>query len=147
MTTTTTTTRGKKPADHQAPKGTAAQARDTQQLEEELLADLPELKPALKLRIGERNRLSEILLDAYASGLFGGSDDERSEGFDLDLDNPEDLAKYKQLNRLCEQIDEWAESIAVDREAYAEWAGGKQHDTYFAILNRYQEAQGESTGS
>lgn len=144
---TTTTPRGKKPADHQAPKGTAAKSRDTQELETELLADMPDLKPALRLRIGERNRLSEILLDAYASGLFGRSDDDSAEGFDLDLDNPEDLAKYKQLNRLCEDIDAWAESIAIDSEAYAEWAGGKQHDTYFAILNRYQEAQGESTGS
>lgn len=143
----TSTPRGKKPEDHQSPAGNAAKQRDAAQHEAELLEDLPELKPALRLRIGERNRLDEIMLDAHASGLFGRGDDEDTDGFDLDLENPEDIEKVKQLNRLCEAIDQWSESIAVNPDAYAEWAGGKTHDHYFAILNRYQGAKGESTGS
>jgi hypothetical protein len=127
-----TSTPTKKPADHKKP---AAELHDAALEREELLAGMPELKPAHRLRIRDRNRIASII---FKSPLF---ERERQGGDDMSAEDIDAMLE------LAAQIDEFAESIAVDADAYAEWAAGKDHQTFFAILDVYASAVGESNSS
>lgn len=150
---TTSTTRGKRPEDHKKPAGeTQAELdrqREQKKIQDEILADLPELVDPTALRMRDKAAFRAILLDVDTSGLFDR--DENAEDDPIEVDrtsmDPEEIAKIKALDTLCADIDDWAESIAVDKPAYAKWSGGKGYNEFFAILNRYQEALGESIGS
>lgn len=135
----------RKPKDH-APK---AEELHEQQLEQEdLLADMPKLRPPHRLRLRHRNPLLDILLD---SGLMDDvdEDDEAEEDEELDFSNPEHRAKIKDFMRTAAAVDDWAESIAEDPVAYAAWA--EEHsdspDVFLAILAIYANASGKSNGS
>lgn len=145
------TARGTKPQDHRKPQGEAEKERNKQIDADAVLADLPELVPAHALRMRDKARFRAILLDVDKSGLFDRSDDEDDEDDEIELDrgslDPADIEKIKAYDDLAASIDEWAESIAKNPVAYATWAGGKGYNEFFAILNRYQDALGESTGS
>ncbi|MCI2958253.1 hypothetical protein MN032_11140 [Agromyces atrinae] len=75
--------------------------------------------------------------------------DEETGTLDLSFDfrDSEELKRLKDLMGVAAAVDEFAESIALDKEAYIEWAEGKDMDVFFAILNRYSSAVGESGAS
>lgn len=135
--------RGTKPQDHKQSQKEQHEAR----LEREtVLADLPELVPPHKLRFRDKAKFRAVMLDLFASGLI--DEEEHDDGEDISIEfDASDIEKIKVMDDLCATIDEWAESIALDKHAYVEWSGGKGYDEFFAILNRYQDALGESTGS
>jgi hypothetical protein len=143
-----TSTKSTKPAGAKKPADRKPKAEDILEEEiakEDLLADMPALKPPTKLRLAQRNRLSILLMD---SGLIDEEDDDASdEDEDFDYRNPEHRAKIKDMLGLAAAIDEFAESIALDQAAYVEWAEGKDVDVFLAIFQRYTSAVGESNGS
>jgi hypothetical protein len=128
----------KQPQDH---KPTAEERLEEALSADELLADLPELKAPEKLRIRDRNKVYTILL---GSGLI---DDDG----DVDLGDAEDkkldFEKVTKTFEMAAQVDEFAESIAKDPDAYIAWSEGKGHEVFFALLTRYASAVGESAGS
>ncbi len=125
----------KKPQDR---KPKAADQLEDILSEDELLADLPELKAPGKLRVRQRNVIMAIALKLRA---FTGDDEDGS----IDLD--EDDARLPLLLDVLAQIDEFAESIAVHPDEYAAWAEGKDYEVFTALLSRYSSAVGESTAS
>ena len=96
--------------------------------DDEVLADLPELKDPIKLRIRERNILLELVMRA----------DQMSKAEDAD----EVSTKMASLD-LMAGIDEFAETIAVDKNAYIEWSEKQSYDAFLALLNRYSAALGK----
>lgn len=135
-TSTPKTHAAKKPQDR---KKSAAELHEERLAREELLAGMPELKPAHKLRIRDRNKVAAII---FNTSLFDRA--EELEGVDESELSKDDIADMLEV---AAQIDEFAESIAVDREAYIEWAAGKDYDVFFAILDLYGSAVGESKRS
>lgn len=127
----------KKPQDR---KPSAADQLEATLSDDELLADIPELKAPGRLRLRQRNVIMAIAL--RLNGFIG--DDEDSDGkISLDEDDP----RLPQVLDILAEIDEFAESISVDPEAYAEWAEGKEYDVFTALLQRYASAVGESNAS
>lgn len=107
----------------------------------ELLRDLPALRPARRFRLGHRNRFHDLLLEAQKSGAFDRDD------MEYDLSVPEDIEDFQKLQKFVESIDEWAETIAEDAEAYALWSEGKTEEHFLALFTRYKADLGESNGS
>lgn len=95
--------------------------------DDELLADMPELKAPEKLRIRERNRLLALVLQA---------DEMNSRSL---------TGKEQQVAALdlMAGIDEFAESIAKNQDAYIEWSEGRNYEAFLAIMNRYATALGK----
>lgn len=106
----------------------ALEVQDEKLRDDEILADLPELKDPIKLRIRERNVLLELVMRADAM-----SKDENAD---------EVAAKMAALD-LMAGIDEFAETIATDKNAYVEWAEAQSYDAFLALLNRYSAALGK----
>ena len=106
----------------------ALEVLDEKLRDEEILADLPELKEPIKLRIRERNVLLELVMRA----------DQMSKAEDAD----EVATKMASLD-LMAGIDEFAETIAVDKNAYIEWSEKQGYDAFLALLNRYSAALGK----
>ncbi len=131
-------TGAKKPQDR---KPTAAAQLEATLSDDELLADLPELKAPGRLRLRQRNVIMAIAL--RLNEFVGDEEDSDGEGFSIDEDDP----RLPQLLDILADIDEFAESIAVDPKAYAEWAEGKDYDVFTALLQRYASAVGESDAS
>lgn len=138
----TESTTGRKPQDHKQKKGAASDAIEIKRQRDEMLADMPELRPSHELRFRERARVSQIMAEAVGRGVI---DDEGSVEFDVMRE--EDRRRLDALLDVAGMIDEFAESIAIDRDAYVEWSREAKADHFFAILSRYYEAVGESTGS
>lgn len=114
--------------------------QEQKELRERLLADLPALRPAVTFRMRHRNDFQNLLLDAAKSGAF----DEDTEGpLEFDDSRFEDIERIQKLNEFIACIDEWAETIAEDPAAYAEWAQGKTHDHFMALFMEYRDALGE----
>lgn len=61
----------------------------------------------------------------------------------LEADDP----RMAQLLDVLADIDEFAESIAIDPEAYVEWSYGKGYEVFTALLSKYSSAVGESSAS
>lgn len=114
--------------DEVANEKTAIESLDEKLRDDEILADLPELKDPIKLRIRERNTLLELVMRADVM-----TKDENADEVD---------AKMAALE-LMAGIDEFAESIAVDKNAYVEWAEVQGYDAFLALLNRYSAALGK----
>lgn len=106
----------------------ALEVLDEKLRDDEVLADLPELKDPVKLRIRERNILLELVMRA----------DQMSKAEDAD----EVSTKMASLD-LMAGIDEFAETIAVDKNAYIEWSEKQGYDAFLALLNRYSAALGK----
>ncbi len=96
--------------------------------DDEVLADLPELKEPIKLRIRERNVLLELVMRADIMAKAEGADEVDAKMAALDL---------------MAGIDEFAETIAVDKNAYIEWSEKQSYDAFLALLNRYSAALGK----
>lgn len=141
-------TKGRKPEDHKQKKAEVELATQARIDQERLLKDMPTLVAPERLRFAEKARIRAIMVDAAASGVFddlkgrAASAGDEDSGFSTD-----DAEDIKKIDALVVQIDEFAESIANDPHEYAEWARGKGYDEFFAILNRYDGALGELTGS
>ncbi|MFJ4173411.1 hypothetical protein [Microbacterium sp. NPDC089696] len=118
--------------------------QEQKELREQLLADLPTLRPAITFRMRHRNDFNNLLLDAAKSGAF----DEDTEG-PLEFDNSrvEDIERLQKLNEFIARIDEWAETIAENPAEYDAWSQGKTHDHFMAIFVEYRDALGESLSS
>lgn len=115
--------------------------QEAKELRQELLADMPPLRPARRFRLGHRNAFHNLSLEALKSGTFDG------ESMDFDMDKPEDIERFQKLQKFVESIDEWAESIAEDANAYAVWSEGKSEEHFLALFAEYKEALGESQRS
>ena len=100
---------------------------------EERLAGIPDLIPPHRLRVKHRNKIRSIFLNLERKGVF------ESEGVEIREDRIEDFMA------VIEDVDEFAESIAYDHEAYVDWASdnGNNVDAFAAILEHYMAALGE----
>jgi hypothetical protein len=96
--------------------------------EDELLADLPKLVEPTRLRIRQRNDLLTLVMGA--------------EEFSQDSSLDDTASKVAILNMMAD-IDDWAESIAFDKEAYALWSEGQGYESFLALMNRYSVALGK----
>jgi hypothetical protein len=61
----------------------------------------------------------------------------------LDSDDP----RMPLLLDVLADVDEFAESIATDSDAYVQWSLGKGYEVFTALLMRYASAVGESSAS
>ncbi|UOR02060.1 hypothetical protein MUN77_01630 [Leucobacter allii] len=123
-------------------ESTAAAELEAELNDEELLADMPELRSPARLRMRHKNRL--LALATRMHKRLGAKGVKVKDGrAKLTMDDMLGMLD------ICAEIDEFAESIAIDRDAYEEWAeaNSDNHAAFIAILMRYQEAMGESTGS
>lgn len=132
---------GRAPQDRAAKEPTPSEDVDAraelEELEKELLGDMPSLRPAHRFRLSHRNRFRDLMLEAQKSGAFDRP------SLDYDLTKPEDIEDYQKLAAFIESIDTWAESIADDPDAFAKWAEGKTEEHYMTIFRVYQAALGE----
>lgn len=122
---------------------TAAEELEAEMTDDELLADMPELRAPYKLRLRHRNRIMRIALKFADNREVVEAEAGRREE-DADNRSPETI---ELMLNLSEEIDDFAESIAVDPVAYVEWAERAEIQHMIAIMNRYSEATGESNGS
>jgi hypothetical protein len=142
-----TNTPAKKPAATRAakpkpePTPTPSEAVDAaierEELRRELLADLPALRPAYRFRLAHRNAFHNLSLEAIKSGAFDRDD------MAYDLSKPKDIEDFQKLQKFVESIDEWAESIAEDKDAYIAWSEGKDEETFMALFATYRADLGE----
>lgn len=112
------------------------------EIRKELLADLPALRPAHRFRLAHRNAFADLTLNAIKSGAFEGDG-----ALEFDTNNPEDIERLQKLQAFVASIDEWAESIAEDKDAYIAWAEGKTEEHFMALFRTYQVELGESQRS
>lgn len=100
---------------------------------EDLLKDVPDLKPAERFRQRERSRILglSLKLEPYLNGAG-----------EVDLSNND--AARAMLDYLAD-ADEFFESIAVDPDAYVAWSEGlsNSEQVFTALLNKYQVRLGE----
>lgn len=111
--------------------------------DDEILAGMPELKPPHRLRIRDRNKFMKLALGMRSIIPDTGADDAAIE-FDMDDLDDEQLGKMLDI---FAGVDDIAESIALNPEAYVAWAETASHDAFAAILSRYSSAVGESSSS
>lgn len=111
---------------------TALELLDDKLRNDELLADMPELKDPIKLRIRERNALLELVI--------------RAEKITKD-ENADDVDVKMAAMNLMAGIDEFAESIAVDKNAYVEWSVEQEYESFMALLSRYSASLGKPNSS
>lgn len=114
--------------------------QEQQELFDEILKDLPTLRPAARFRLRHRNAFTNLTLDAAKSGAFDAETDGMLE---FDPSKPEDIERLQKLNAFVESIDAWAESIAEDAAAYVEWSEGKTQEHFMALYVTYRDALGE----
>lgn len=108
--------------------------------EDRALADMPALYGPHELRIRERNRLMAIVVRLHALANDDG---------ELDVDMEADSPEARELLDVIADADDFAESIAVDKDAYIAWARSPRagYEQFTAILTRYGRAVGESSSS
>ncbi len=126
----------KKPQDRKPSK--AALERDQIAEEDRLLADMPELFGPHELRIRERNKIMSIMMRLEALASDDGS---------IDIDTTKDTPETRALLDVIADADDFAESIAHDRDEYIEWARGAEYVQFTSIITRYARAVGESNSS
>lgn len=132
-TTPTSPTRAKAEKEEESPvELTAEEIREQELADAELLADLPELRPPHALRVRHKNRLMAVALRLQEKGVKYGTKNRSVE------------SQIAMLDAIAD-IDEFAESIAYDKEAYEEWAikNAENIAAFFAILSRYTATLGE----
>ena len=141
----------KKPQDRR-PKGAPKPSeivdaeQEQQELRRELLADMPELRPAYRFRLAHKNAFTNLTLDAAKTGAFDGNGD--GDGMlEFDMTKPEDIERYQKFADFIASVDTWAETIADDPEAYAKWAEGKNEEVFVALYIEYRDALGKSSTS
>lgn len=115
-------------------------------LREELLADMPPLRQPHRFRLGHKYAFENLTLEAAKSGAFDGNGD--GDGMlEFDMKKPEDIERYQKFAAFVASIDDWAESIADDDDAYAEWSEGKTEEHFIALYMFYRDELGKSRSS
>ena len=111
---------------------TAEELREQELAMNEALEGLPELHPPHMLRIRDRNRVMEIAMKFSRSGLM-----DKLSSVDADV--------AIEMGALLADVDDFAESIAFDKEAYLAWSreNSDNYGAFVALLMRYSEASGE----
>ena len=148
MTTPTKPQDRKTPARSKAPKPSEVieAEQNAEALRRELLGDMPPLREPHRFRLGHRNAFTNLTLDAAKSGAFDGNGD--GEGMlEFDMTKPEDIERYQKFAAFVESIDEWAETIAEDKDAYAAWSEGKTEEHFVALYMHYRDELGKSRSS
>lgn len=115
----------------------AEEARDVELELEEMLEGMPELRSPDRLRIRQKNALKAI-------GLRHASDIEKLQAV-REKDAPIDEELALALMDLAAEMDEFAESIAFDKDAYEEWSikNADNIPVFVALLNKYMTSLGE----
>jgi hypothetical protein len=152
------TTTPAKPQDRKAPARSKAAAKtpkpsevvdaeqEAAELRAELLGDMPVLRPPHRFRLGHRNAFTNLTLDAAKSGAFDGNGD--GDGMlEFDLTKPGDIERYQKFADFVASVDDWAETIAEDKDAYAEWSEGKTEEHFIALYMHYRDELGKSRSS
>ena len=142
MTTTTTRKAAPRKTAPKKPSEVIDDQIDNDETESEALAGLPALIPAHRFRARHRINFQNLQLNALKSGAFEGNG-----ALEFDMSTPEGIEQYQALMEFVATIDEWAETIAIDPDAYAEWAEGKNYNTFIALFVKYQRELGESQRS
>lgn len=114
---------------------------EAEETEKDLLEGLPQLLPAHRFRARHRADFNNIRMNILKEKLLDGVE----EGDEVGEDDP--VGRYQDLMELAASVDEWAETIAEDPTAYAEWAAGKDFNVFMALYVKYQRELGESTRS
>lgn len=123
---------------NEAPTVDEQEEREERRLEQEaLLVDLPALREPHRLRVRHTNRLLRIIAEIQPFMKDEDGDEDSDES--VDFNDP----RVKATLDMTEKIDEFAESIAVDPDAYIAWSEGKKPRHFMALLNRYSEALGK----
>lgn len=144
----TTTKPAEEAVEPEAPEPTAEEIREAEAEADDILADLPALRPPHELRLAARNKIKTIRLDhgRNLKKILG----EVKDGTPLEDLSDETATEYmKQMMSVQEAVDEFAESIAIDKPGYVAWSNAHADDysPFLAILMRYAGAAGESTSS
>ena len=120
--------------------------QEAKALREELLGDMPPLRHPSRFRLGHTNDFTNLTLDAAKSGAFDGNGN--GDGMlEFDMTKPEDIERYQKFAAFVASIDLWAETIADDKDAYAEWAEGKEPDHFLSLYMYYRDELGKSRSS
>lgn len=114
----------------------------------EVLADLPALRPPHELRLAARNKVKTIYLEhgRNLAKIIGDA----KEGTNVsDLSEAAQIEYLKHMMGVQEAIDNFAESIAIDKPGYIAWSNAHADDyaPFIALLARYASAVGESPSS
>lgn len=128
----------------------SAKALDQEIEQADLLADVKGILPEPgKLRIRAQNELMKISLELMPMFEEMYEVDENGERV-LDENGDavvrEDVERSEYLVAMFDataKIDEFVESIALDRDAYVSWSEGKSHAHFMALLNYYRRVAGE----
>ncbi|WP_378144816.1 hypothetical protein ACFJGV_15165 [Cnuibacter sp. UC19_7] len=114
-------------------KKTALEEHDDALNEEQVLAGVPALLPAEQFRQRQRSAITKMF-----SRLRGVIDDDGN----VDLEDEDTLALFLDL---LADADEFFETIAADKAAYAEWSTGlKDSEQIFGtLIAKYGRAVGE----
>lgn len=128
----------------------SAKELETQMEQQDLLADIKGVLPAPeKLRIRHQNTLVKLQLELMPvfEKMYQRDEDGEvlrdSDGNALVAENSDKTEGFMALADMAAAVDEWAESVATDKDAYVEWAGGKSADYFLAILSYYRTTSGE----
>ncbi|WP_053352702.1 hypothetical protein [Leucobacter musarum] len=127
---------------------TAEQILEAEAELEDVLADLPQLRPPHELRLAARNKIKTIRLE-HGRDLVRIVGKVREGAPIADLPEDTQVEYLKHMMSVQEAVDEFAESIAIDRAGYIEWSNKHADDytPFIALLFRYADAAGESNGS
>lgn len=123
---------------------------EVEELRQKYLGDLPDgvLLPPHRFRISQRHAFQNLVLNAIKDEVFEGLEPDDEGTIELDGKvNPEDIEKIQKVNAFLASIDEWAESIAIDKDAYVKWSEGKVTDHFMVLFRWYRVALGESQSS
>lgn len=128
----------------------SAQERETTMEQADLLADVKGILPKPeRLRIRHQNALMKLQLELMPvfEELYERDEDgeivRNEDGDALIAEGADRVSASVALADMAAQVDEWAETVALDKDAYQEWAGGKGADTFLALLSYYRGKSGE----
>lgn len=122
---------------------TDEELRESRAERDEILAGMPELLPAARFRLRHKNAFAALKIQAVKSKAFEAVRALRESTKDDDVIAR--LESYQTFNEFLAEIDEWAESIAVDPQAYADWATDLEDATIpmISLFAKYSEELGE----
>lgn len=142
-----TTPQAENAAEDVAPP-TAEEILEAEAETNDLLADLPKLRQPHELRLAARNKIKTIRMD-HSRNLAKIVGDVKNGTKISDLPEATAVEYMKHMMSVQEAIDEFAESIAIDVPGYIAWSNKNADDyaPFIALLMRYADAAGESSGS
>lgn len=147
--TTSTPAKVTEPPAEKVVEPTAEEIKDVEIARDELLAGVPELRPAARFRLVHRHAFNELSLLAVKNDVNKFFDRVREESTDPKNDSKaaliESMEGAQKFAEFVAEIDLWAESIAVDPAEYEKWALSLEEPATVLLLlyMKYQEDLGE----